>query len=77
MVSDLVTEGDLPEELKQSLDAWACCIGGALEKQEYIASINRAGFGNVTIASEATYDFNVAAAAEGKIKSIHVEAYKK
>jgi arsenite methyltransferase len=77
MVSDLVTEGELPDEVKQSLDAWACCIGGALEKQKYLESIRKAGFKDVKIASEATYDFDVAKELDGKIKSIHVEAYKK
>ena len=77
MVSDLVTEGELPDELKQSFDAWACCIGGALEKQKYLESIKKAGFKDVKIASEATYDFNVTKELNGTIKSIHVEAYKK
>ncbi|MDQ1279078.1 MAG: arsenite methyltransferase [Thermoproteota archaeon] len=77
MVSDLVTEGELPDEVRQSLDAWACCIGGALEKQKYLESIRKAGFKDVKIASEAIYDFDVAKELDGKIKSIHVEAYKK
>jgi ubiquinone/menaquinone biosynthesis C-methylase UbiE len=35
-VSDIVSERALPDEIKNNSDAWACCIGGALERQEYL-----------------------------------------
>ncbi len=76
MVSDLVTEGDLPEKVRQSFDAWACCIGGALEKQEYLEVIKRAGFQDVRIVSEAGYEVDVSEELKGKIMSVHVEARK-
>jgi SAM-dependent methyltransferase len=77
MVSDLVTEGELPEEVRRSFDAWACCIGGALEKQQYLESIRKAGFKDVRIVSEATYDVDVSKGLKGKITSVHIEAHKK
>ncbi len=55
LVSDIVTEGQLPEEIKRNFDAWASCIGGALEKKEYLETIRRAGFRNVEIVSQQTY----------------------
>lgn len=76
MVSDLVTEGELPEDVRRSFDAWACCIGGALEKQQYLESIRKAGFKDVRIASEATYDVDVSKELKRKITSVHVEAHK-
>jgi arsenite methyltransferase len=48
-VSDMVTKGPLPEDLKASLTAWAGCISGALDIQEYIGSIKSAGFVDVQI----------------------------
>ena len=43
-VSDIVSEEALPDEIKNDLDAWACCIDGALEQQEYLTKIKEAGF---------------------------------
>ena len=52
LISDLVTEGELPDDVRQSSEAWACCIAGALEKQEYLNTITKAGFRDVTIVAE-------------------------
>jgi arsenite methyltransferase len=48
-VSDIVTEGELPEVIRRSLAAWAGCIAGALDIKEYITAIEAAGFNNVEI----------------------------
>ena len=77
MVSDLVTEGEIPEKVRRSFDAWAACIGGALEKQEYLQTIKNAGFEEARIVSEASYDIDVSSDLKGKITSVHVEARKK
>ncbi len=49
-VSDMVTEGKLPDAIKGSLDAWAGCIAGALDVKEYLAAIRAAGFEEVELA---------------------------
>lgn len=76
MISDLVTEGRLPEKIKKSFDAWAGCIAGALEKNEYLDVIRKAGFKDVRIISESSYDIDVSKELKGKITSAKVEAYK-
>ena len=76
MISDIVTEGELPEEIKKNFDAWAGCIAGALEKSEYIETAKKAGFKNLKILSEKAYKIGVSKELEGKITSIIVEAYK-
>lgn len=77
LISDLVTEGELPLEVKKNFDAWACCIGGALEKNQYLTIIQNAGLTNVHIVKEATYDLGVySQELQGKITSIQVEAQK-
>ncbi len=77
LISDLVTEGELPLEVKKNFDAWACCIGGALEKQHYLTTIQEAGLTNVHIVKETTYDLGIySQELQGKITSIQVEAYK-
>ncbi len=44
VISDLVTEGDLPPAVKESVEAWAGCVAGALDKREYREKIEAAGF---------------------------------
>jgi SAM-dependent methyltransferase len=46
-ISDIVTDGELPEELKKSLTDWAGCIAGAWDVKDYTAAIRNAGFNNV------------------------------
>ena len=48
-VSDIVTGGPLPQELKDDLSAWAGCVAGALESDDYIAAIEDAGFVDVEL----------------------------
>ena len=76
MISDLVTEGELPENIKKSFDAWAGCLAGALEKNEYLSTIRKAGFKKVKIVSESSYDLDVSEELKGKITSVKVEARK-
>jgi arsenite methyltransferase len=48
-VSDIVTEGPLPEAVKKSLSAWAGCVAGAVESSEYIAMMKAVGFTNISV----------------------------
>jgi hypothetical protein len=72
----LVTEGELPEEIRKSFEAWAGCIAGALEKTQYLNTIRKAGFKSVKILSESTYDVDVSSELRGKVTSIQVKARK-
>jgi SAM-dependent methyltransferase len=48
-VSDIVTDGPLPEAIKQSLSAWAGCVAGAVEAKDYIGMMKSVGFTDVSI----------------------------
>ena len=76
MISDVVTEEELPLEVRKSLDAWAGCIAGALEKGQYLDTIRRAGFRNVRITSETICNTNVSKESKVKITSVQIEAHK-
>jgi SAM-dependent methyltransferase len=77
VVSDIVSEGMLPAEIKDNPDAWACCIGGALEQQEYLRDIKEAGFEDVqVISSKEFYIEGEGSQALTKLLSITVKAYK-
>ena len=48
-VSDIVTDGELPESIRKSLSAWAGCVAGAVDAKEYIAMMESVGFTDVSI----------------------------
>jgi arsenite methyltransferase len=48
-VSDIVTDGPLPEDIKSSLSAWAGCIAGALDVEDYQAAMEGAGLVDISI----------------------------
>jgi len=75
MVSDIVTHGKLPEDVRKSFDAWARCIAGALERDKYLDTIKRAGFKDVRIVAEREYTIDISQDL-GKVASIQVEAHK-
>lgn len=43
-VSDVVTEGDLPAEVRRDMAAYVGCIAGALERADYLRRLAEAGF---------------------------------
>jgi arsenite methyltransferase len=48
-VSDIVTDGELPEPIRESLSAWAGCVAGAVDAKEYIGMMEAVGFTNISI----------------------------
>ncbi len=48
-VSDIVTDGPLPDAIKKSLNAWAGCVAGAVEAKDYIGMMETVGFTNVSV----------------------------
>ena len=48
-VSDIVTDGELPEIIRNSLSAWAGCVAGAVEAKDYIGMMESVGFTDISI----------------------------
>ena len=48
-LSDIVTEGPLPQTVKDSLSAWAGCVAGALDVKDYVAGLEEAGFNKIEL----------------------------
>ena len=46
-ISDIVLEGRLPEELKNSAEMYADCVSGAVQFSDYINIIEQQGFKNI------------------------------
>jgi len=74
MVSDIVLLKELPESVRNDMTAWAGCIAGASQKEEYLAAIAAAGFKDVEIVSE-TISSRTGELA-GMISSVKVSAVK-
>jgi SAM-dependent methyltransferase len=54
-VADIVTRGQMPGELKRSLELWAGCVAGALSVDDYQAKLATAGFGDIEIEAVREY----------------------
>ena len=48
-VSDVVTRGEIPEEIRENMLLWVGCVAGALEEDEYRSELGAAGFENIAI----------------------------
>ena len=48
-VSDVVVRGEVPADVRRSLELWVGCIAGALEDREYVSKLQSAGFTNVDV----------------------------
>ncbi len=90
-VSDVVVRGDVPADIRRSVELWVGCIAGALEEQEYAAKLRAAGFADVEVESWRIYKVDdaraflaqngidvdrVAPQVEGKFASAFVRARK-
>jgi ubiquinone/menaquinone biosynthesis C-methylase UbiE len=54
-VSDVVTRGDIPTEIRQSVLAWVGCIAGAMEENEYRSKLKSAGFEQIELEPTRVY----------------------
>jgi len=90
-ISDVVVRGEVPAEIRKSMELWVGCIAGALEEFEYRDKLFHAGFNSIEIEptrvykSEEARDFlvnagldpeKVAPMIDGKFISAFVRAVK-
>src|SRR6202161_3553522 len=54
-VSDVVTRGEVPSDVRKNMLLWIGCIAGALEDVEYAAKLTHPGFVEVDIESTRVY----------------------
>jgi arsenite methyltransferase len=90
-ISDVVTRGEINQDIRHSVLLWVGCVAGALDENEYRAKLMAAGFSEITIEptriyrvddareflSEAGVDVDsIAPQVDGKILSAFVRAVK-
>ena len=66
-VSDVVVRGEVPAEIRRSIELWIGCVAGALEEAEYRAKLGKAGFEAVEV--EPTRIYRVEDARENLAKA--------
>jgi arsenite methyltransferase len=57
-ISDVVVSGDVPDEVRKSVELWIGCIAGALRDHEYATKIAQAGFEGIGIEPTRVYGMN-------------------
>jgi arsenite methyltransferase len=90
-VSDVVTRGAIPEQVRHDMLLWAGCVAGALDESDYRAKLAAAGFEAIGIEPTRVYDVQdaraflagegvdvdaIAQQVEGKFMSAFVRAKK-
>ena len=48
-MSDVVTRGEVPADVRQNMLLWVGCIAGALQDYDYVSRLAKAGFGNIDV----------------------------
>ena len=61
-VSDVVTRGNVANEVRQNMLLWVGCIAGALQDSEYISKLKAAGFDEIDIEPTRVYSIEDAGA---------------
>ena len=54
-VSDVVVRGEVPAEIRRSVELWLGCVAGALDEQEYRAKLATAGFEQIDVEATRVY----------------------
>ena len=90
-VSDVVVRGEVPADVRRSVELWVGCVAGALEESEYRAKLAAAGFEEIEIEPTRVYSVAdarqfltaqgievdaIAPQVEGKVVSAFVRARK-
>ncbi len=56
VISDIVTTGDLSQEVRADLEQWAECVSGAIDRDDYLGIIVDTGFTGVEVITSHTYE---------------------
>ena len=55
-VSDVVVRGDIPPDVRRSLELWVGCVAGALTEDEYRGKLAAAGFTDIELETTRVYE---------------------
>ncbi|MET0498203.1 MAG: arsenite methyltransferase [Steroidobacteraceae bacterium] len=56
-IADVVTLGEVPDEVRANMGLWLGCLAGALNAEVFAAALKAAGFQDVSITPERIYEY--------------------
>jgi ubiquinone/menaquinone biosynthesis C-methylase UbiE len=55
-ISDVVTRGEIPQDVRQSVLLWVGCLAGALDESDYRSKLSAAGFEQIDVEPTRIYN---------------------
>lgn len=74
VISDIVSDEEVPEELRNDPELWSGCISGALREEAFLQAFEEAGFHGVTLVERGAEPWRTVEGIE--FRSVTVVAYK-
>jgi len=74
VISDIVSDEEVPEELQNDPELWSGCISGALTEDTFLAAFENAGFYGIQILKRASQPWRTVQGIE--FRSVTIEAFK-
>jgi len=74
VISDIVSDEEVPEEMQNDAELWSGCISGALTEGGFLSAFEKAGFYGIQILQRDTQPWRTVQGIE--FRSITVEAFK-
>jgi arsenite methyltransferase len=74
VISDIVSDEEVPEEMQNDPELWSGCISGALTEEGFLAAFEKAGFYGIQILKRNTDPWRAVQGIE--FRSVTIEAFK-
>lgn len=74
VISDIVSDEEVPEEMQRDPELWSGCISGALTEAGFLAAFEEAGFYGIQVLERQAEPWQTIAGIE--LRSVTVEAFK-
>jgi arsenite methyltransferase len=74
VVSDIVSDEEVPEEMQNDPELWSGCIAGAFTEQDFLAAFERGGFYGIQILKRDAQPWRTVQGIE--FRSVTIEAFK-
>lgn len=74
VISDIVSDTDVPQHLRDNADLWSGCISGAFREDRFIEAFERAGFYGIEVVSRQAEPWQVVE--DIAFRSVTIRAYK-
>jgi arsenite methyltransferase len=74
VISDIVSDEQVPEEMQNDPELWSGCISGALTEEEFLAAFERAGFYGIEILNRDAEPWRTVQGIE--FRSVTIQAFK-